>query len=181
MRFFALLLAVLSAAPLFSQSAVADSLVFPGSWAGVWKGQLEIYNERGLAQSVPMQLRILPTDTAGQYTWHLIYGPDEKAGLRPYLLRAVDAAKGRYIIDEQNSIAMECYLLGGKFYSCFEVMGTLLFSITEKQGDRLVSEIVSGRMQPVSTTGGKTVEGEEVPPVKTYPLMARQTAVLKRG
>ena len=105
---------------------------FPNSWAGKWKGDLNIYNATGLAQSVPMELHILPVDSTDYFTWTIIYGPDRQAGLRPYLLKPVDQEKGVYSIDEQNTIVMENFLLGNKLYGRFEVMGNLLLSTVEK-------------------------------------------------
>ncbi len=154
---------------------------FPASWVGEWKGMLDIFNTSGKVQSVPMELHILPRDTAaGVYTWTLIYGEDKAAGKRDYLLRTVDASKGLYKIDEQNTIAMESYLLGDKFYSCFEVGGTLLFSSNELRDGVMISEIVSGKMEPVSITGGKEHEGEEIPPVRTFPMGTMQRGVLRK-
>lgn len=153
---------------------------FPESWSGVWKGALDIFHAGGKVQRVPMELHILPTDTGGVYTWTLIYGEDKVAGKRDYLLRTVDASKGFYLIDEQNTIAMEAYLLGGKFFSCFEVGGTLLFSSNELRDGVMISEITSGKMEPVSITGGKEHSGEEIPPVRTFPVRTMQRGVLKR-
>ena len=89
---------------LLSVSSQKDS--FPISWFGRWKGNLEIYNAKGLKQTVPMMLIMDKTDTAGIYKWHIQYGEDTAKGLRPYLLRTIDVTKGLYVCDELNSIRM---------------------------------------------------------------------------
>ena len=44
-----------------SKMAQKDS--FPYSWFGNWVGNLEIYNSKGLSQTVPMEMVIGATDT----------------------------------------------------------------------------------------------------------------------
>jgi len=165
---------------LFAQNPL-DSLSFPVSWEGIWKGELEIFNARGLTQSLPMELHILPIDSADRFTWTIFYGTDTIAGKRAYELVSIDAEKGLYAIDEKNSIQMEGYLLGGKFFQRFEVMGNLLLTSTEKiSKTELIWEIISGKLEAVNSTGKKEVEGEEIPEVKTYPIHILQRAKLTR-
>lgn len=157
-------------------SAYANT--FPQSWQGQWQGDLQIFTPQGLAQTVAMELHILPIENTRNYTWTIIYGEDKEAGKRPYELQPVDPKKGIYLIDEKNSIKMEAYYLSGKLYSRFEVMGNLLLTAVEKQGAHLIFEIISGKLEPVSTTGASTVEGEEIPEVNAYPVGVRQRSVL---
>ena len=153
---------------------------FPYSWFGTWAGNLEIYSSKGLTQTIPMQLVKAPTDESGVFQWNIIYGTDLEKGLRPYLLRTVDASIGLYQHDEINSIKMEAYYLGGKLFSNFSVEGNLLTSIEEKDGDKIKFEIIFGKEKPVSETGGKVVNGDTISTVKTLPVLINQRAVLTR-
>lgn len=154
---------------------------FPEDWAGVWSGQLRILSTQGVQQTVPMTLEILPQDTSDRWTYHLVYGEDRAAGLRAYELVPVDPARGLWAIDERNSIRMEAYLFENQLVQRFEVMGNLLETILERHGpNELRWEILSGALEPASTTGGQTVDGEEIPPVNAYPIRVRQTATLRR-
>lgn len=158
-----------------------DSLSFPVSWEGKYAGDLEIFNAKGKAQTLPMELHILPIDTSENHTFYIIYGEDKEKGLRPYELVTVDAAKGYYKVDEKNSIAMEGYLLGNGFYQSFEVMGTTLMTIVEKVSENELSwTIIAGKNEAVSTTGGEIVDGEEISPVFAFPVVSAQKAVLRR-
>ena len=152
---------------------------FPVDWVGDWSGTLDIYTPDGKAQSLPMQLRIHPLDS-GRYTYHIIYGADEAAGLRPYVLEPIDPDRGAWRIDERNSIAMEAYVRGTALYSRFEVGGTMLISIVAHEGETLRYEIVAGSSEPASVTGDETVGGEEIPAVKTFPIPTVQIAHLRR-
>ena len=153
---------------------------FPASWQGEWAGTLEIFTAAGKVQELPMELHILPADAPGKYSYAIVYGEDKTTGLRPYELVTLDDEKGFYLIDEKNSIRMEAYLLGGKLYQWFEVQGTLIFSTTELAGDELIWELVSGQANPASVPGGGDFEGEEIPPVKTFPVNVLQKAKLRK-
>ena len=170
-------LALMFATSVFGQN---DTLGFPFSWQGEWAGTLDIFNARGKVQSLPMELHILPTDSSANLTWTLLYGEDKVAGRRAYELVIVDTAQHRYLIDEKNSIKMEGYYLAGKFYQWFEVQGSLLLTTTQLVGEELHWEIVVGKLEPASVTGGEVVDGEEIPPVQAFPVTGVQRAVLLR-
>jgi hypothetical protein len=163
----------------FPKSKVTEDS-FPFSWFGTWEGKLDIYNAKGLSQSIPMSLEMGPTDTTGFYKWHIIYGSDREKGLRPYYLKTIDAAKGIYQNDEMNSIKMESYLLGGKLFCTFSVEGNLLTSMQEKVGDTMHWEIIFGKEKEVSITGNQVVKGDTISTVKTMPVIISQRAVLKK-
>ncbi len=158
-----------------------DTLSFPYSWQGKWQGDLEIYTAKGLSQTVPMELHILPTDSTNRFTWSIIYGEDKVAGKRPYELVILDVEKGIYAIDEKNSIQLEGYFIKDKFFSRFEVMGNLLLTTEQLVGEELIFEIIVGKMTPVSVTGNEVVNGDTIPPVQAFPLKVMQRAILRRS
>ena len=167
--------------PLYSFCQENKS-TFPESWEGKWAGMLEVFKNTGKVQELPMQLHILPIDTASasSWTWTIIYGSGDDAVERLYELMVVDEKKGQYLIDEKNTIKLEGYLLGGQFYQWFEVEGSRLLTKTELMDDTLIWEIVVSGNEPVSTTGDALFKGEEVPPVKAFGVTTLQRAVLKR-
>jgi len=171
---------ILTSLLLFAVIFVFGQKGFPHAWQGEWSGTLEIINSMGKAQELPMELHILPVPDSGNFTWTLIYGEDREAGKRPYELVTLNAEKGLYAIDEKNSIQMEAYLLGGKFYQWFEVQGSLITTATWLEGEELIWELLSGSIEPVSITGAQEVDGEEIPPVKTFPVKIVQRARLKK-
>ncbi len=171
---------ILATILFFSVNLIFGQNNFPAAWQGEWTGTLEIVTAAGKVQELQMELHILPIDSSENFTWTIIYGEDREAGTRPYELVTLDAAKGLYAIDEKNSIQMEAYLLGGKFYQWFEVSGSLIVTSTWLEGEELVWELVSGSIEPVSTTGGQEMEGVEIPPVKTFPVRVAQVARLVR-
>lgn len=153
---------------------------FPASWSGDWAGELQIFSSKGMTQSLPMQLNIQPVDNSDDYTFTIIYGLDIEKGTRSYILKTIDASKGLYAIDEQNSIVIEAYLLGEKLVQRFEVMGNLLETFIEKRDDTLIWEIFSGKHEPASITGDTVQDGEDIPRVKTYPMGVYQKCILEK-
>lgn len=161
-------------------TATTDSLSFPESWMGVWEGQLSIYSVKGLAQQLPMELHILATDSTDRFIWRLVYGEDKEAGARNYELVVKDRAKGLYVVDELNSIQLECYLINGKLFSWYLVEDILIMITNEVRGEEMVFEVIAGSHTPVSITGEGEIEGEEISPVSTYPVRSSQKAILTR-
>jgi hypothetical protein len=175
---YCLLFCLLSRLAFTAAAQAPDSAVaFPEGWRGVWSGQLNIYNGAGALRSVDMELHILPlAGTPERHAWKIVYG---EADARDYRLLTVDAAKGHYRIDEQNSIVLDAFLLNGKLYCLFDVVGTLLLSTVEKKGDILEYEIISGPIAPLHASGGLSVEGQEIPPVRSYETRTRHVARLR--
>ena len=155
-----------------------DSIPFPERWVGHWKGELKIYDYSGVKHSLPMALYIQPIDTSDNFTWSITYGEDRVAGLRAYELVVQDRERGQFLIDEHNGIAIEAYYIDNALYNTFSVSGNMITVVVAEQGDQLRYEIFFGKDEPVSSTGGKKYEGEEIPVVKTFPIMGTQKAML---
>lgn len=162
---------------LFGQS---DDKSFPASWEGEWSGELVISTGAGEAQRIPMILRILPVE-GDRHTFSIVYGEDTPENTRPYFIQEVDASKGHYEVDEANGIILDDFLINGKLYSRFEVMGSLLLTTIEMRDDQLIYEIISGAMEPLRTTGDTIIAGEEIPPVNGYGITVQQRAVLTKS
>jgi hypothetical protein len=150
--------------------------LFPQNWYGKWKGTLVIYNNKGKAQKIAMELHVEPTDSVNRCKMALIYGEGEDTNVRPYVLVTIDMENGHYQTDEKNTIYLDDYYFDGVLYSRFEVMGNLLLSRIEKRGDELYFEIVSGELEPIATTGND--EANEIPPVNSYKITVSQRAEL---
>ena len=153
---------------------------FPQSWVGTWAGTLKIYNQEGIKQSLPMQLQIQPIKGTPNYDWWIIYGEDKEAGKRAYELQPKDPEKGIWVVDEKNTIALECYFHQNKLYSRYLVANNFILVTNEVHGDEMIFEVIAGSGDPVSITGGQMVEEEEIPEVKTFPVGTMQRATLRR-
>lgn len=150
---------------------------FPRDFIGHWEGELVWYaTGKKEPQKVKMQLTIQPADTAGHYTWQMVYGTN-KEDVRPYLLKPVDTAQGHWVIDERDGIQLDQYWTGYRFSSAFTVQTTTIVSSYWREGDQLLVEFHSLGAQSISKTGQGT---KEIPFVESYAVKGFQKAVLKR-
>lgn len=158
---------------LLQAQSISD---FPKAWLGHWEGELNWYAGTNAPKKVKMQLRIFPADTAGHYTWQLIYG-DKAEDNRPYILKPIDASKGHWVIDERNSIVLDQFLIGQVFSGAFTVMGNTIVNNYQLEKDRLMVEFYSLPAKPIRQSGEGT---QESPTVDSYSVRSYQKAILKR-
>ncbi len=123
-----------------------------------------------------MQLKIQPADTLGHYTWQLIYG-EQSEDNRPYILKPVDAAKGHWVIDERNGIALDQFWAGPVFSGAFSIQGSTIVNNYKLEKDRLIVEFYSLLTKAVRQSGNGTPES---PQVDSYAVRSYQKAILKR-
>jgi hypothetical protein len=176
-QFIVLIMVVFGAVKASAQGA---GNTFPESWQGDWTGTLEIFNGKGLVQTVEMSVEIHKIDSSkeGRYTFGLVYGSRDK-DWRPYELVPVNPEKGLWKVDEKSSIAMESYLYGPKLLCWFTVQGSRILCTYERIDEQtMLFEVVSGSETPVSTTGNTKQGEEEIPEVKTFPFNVFQRAKL---
>ena len=158
----------------FSSRAQKD---VPKQFAGHWRGEVEWHRQgRDTAQKFKMQLIIEPTDTANQYSWKIVYG-EKGEDTRPYTLKAVDTARGHWLVDENNGILLDQYWIGNKFYSVFSLGATTIVNSYWREGEHLLVEFASYPTKPVRTSGAGT---EELPTVESYSVRSYQKAILSR-
>jgi hypothetical protein len=158
-------------------SQAQASLDFPQNWLGHWKGELSWYSGNSNSpKKVKMQLKIQPADTLGHYTWQLIYG-EQSEDNRPCILKPVDAAKGHWVIDERNGIALDQFWTGPVFSGAFSIQGSTIINNYRVEKDRLIVESYSLLTKAVRQSGNGTSES---PQVDSYAVRSYQKAILKR-
>jgi hypothetical protein len=156
-------------------SPVEQTISFPQSFVGKWKGKLTWVVPGKPSQTFTMRLYILPADS-GRYTWQIIYGDDEKDN-RPYILQAVDTAKGHWVVDEKNSIILDSYWIGNRFTGAFSVQNSTIVDQYWLEADGLHVEFITYATKPIATTGGTSAD---IPPVDSYQIKSVQRGVLKK-
>ena len=151
---------------------------FPHSFIGHWKGNLEWYPAGAKEPSkVAMHLLIYPyRDSAGVYTWNMIYGDDAKDN-RPYLLKPIDTENGHWVIDEMNSIKVDQYWTGAKLCSAYTTQTVTIANNYWIENGDLVAEFISYNTKPIAKTGKGT---QDIPYVYSYEIRSYQKAVLKK-
>lgn len=155
-----------------------NNINFPDDWTGRWQGDLMIYSGLGLQDQLKMELIIEPIEASKKYTFTIVYDTGLDLSKREYELIVVDKDQGLFIVDEKNTIMIESYFMGGKWFQRFEVAGSMLICTIEQQGKNLVWEISSGKSEKISTSGDSSIEG--IYEVNTYPFGVYQRAVLSK-
>lgn len=172
MKAFIFFASLLTASQLCSQQPV-----FPQGWEGDWKGELYWYTTGHSApQKVIMELRVHPSGTDGTWDWQIRYGT-AAGDSRPYKLIRKDSSGVHWIIDEQNGIILDQYLLAGKLCGAFTVQSSTIINSYTLEQDQLQVEFYTVSAGPVATTGEGT---KDTPQVMSYRIKGYQKALLKR-
>lgn len=152
---------------------------FPSDWIGDWAGPAHLIWPDGRRREFAMELHIAPTADPKRYTWTVVYAEGEQRQERLYELVVVDAAEGRYEIDEKNGIRLATTLIAGTLRAAFTVQGVQVVTCERLErtpsGERLLSEMLSFDARDPAATGGG-----EVPPVTVIRPSTLQEAVLVR-
>jgi hypothetical protein len=123
-----------------------------------------------------MELVIGPTADPARYTWTVIYIEGDQRQERPYELVIIDAAAGKFVIDEKNSIMLDSRFIDGALYSQFVVGTSVITASYRRDGERLVVELLTTDVKGAAVTGAK-----DVPEVQTHPVKGLQRAVLEHA
>jgi hypothetical protein len=157
-------------------SSRAQVKPFPAGFIGNWKGALEWITPGKPAQLIPTQLKIQPADTAGQYTWTIIYGEEGK-DYRPYLLKPVDTAAGHWVVDEIDGIVLDSYVHGNAIHGAFTLGESTLVDNYKVENGKLTVEFITFKLGDKKTTGKGT---KDTPFVDSYRVTAYQSGVLNK-
>lgn len=170
------LIFILSLLLTLSSHSQNDSLQFPQDFYGIYKGDLKITNSKGV-QTIDMEFHLNKTDSIGKYQYTLVYIMNDNRQERLYNLIEKDAAKGDYIVDENNGIFLDAKVVDNTLYSLFEVQGNLLTTTERFYEDHMIFEITFADMAKKQTSG---TEGENATEVLSYPVSVVQKAYLKK-
>lgn len=171
-RTIAALFAACAVAPPSAGTAAIDPSGLPG-FGGCFRGALRIIDRAGAERTVAMGLDVLPAaDAPGEFTWRLRYGDGEAAQVRDYRLQVVDAAAGRYAVDERNGIVLAARRIDDELVSLFAA-GDQLLAVRY----RAVPAGIAFALEACAPAGGApTGQG-----VRTFAEFGCQRAILVRS
>jgi len=144
--------------------------VFPEDFLGVYKGDLNIHNPRGV-ETIPMEFHLLATDSIGKFDYKLVYNGQA----RNYTLLERNKESGFYEVDENNGIILPSKYLNNHLYSFFEVQGNMLTTRLEFEHNKIHFEILFAAKKHKTTTGGIS---DNIPEVFGFPITVVQKAIL---
>lgn len=148
---------------------------FPKSHLGVWQGTLQI-TPTGTPRTQEVPMRIVLDSIRGitnRFTFTIQYGQQSP---RLYELVTVDAATGKYQIDEKDGIVLDASKIGDQLATQFSVENNLITTIYTflTNPDRIGFTLYFSDVRP-----GKTGR-QGTTPVLTYAIKSRQLATLTR-
>lgn len=161
---------------LYNTSFSQTQKIFPQSFIGKWKGKLQWMVAGKPTQTFTMQLNILPTDTANQYTWQIIYGDNGKDN-RPYILKPIDTAKGHWIVDEKDGIILDSYIHGNCLHGAFTVQSNTILDNYCVTGNKMSVEFFTIKLGDKKQSGKGTAD---IPFVDSYRVGSYQSGVLTK-
>ncbi|MEO0897182.1 MAG: hypothetical protein AAFY71_12330 [Bacteroidota bacterium] len=152
---------------------------FPQDWAGVWTGQMQIWQMNQVVTEFAMKLEISPTDSSWNYI--ITYKADsDTPDVRTYSLISINDTIGHYGIDEHNSIVLDSYLIGNCLFTHFSGMQTDLQTRVCMHGDHMEYEISYGPTKEVRQSGGTVIEQDTILSINSYAVTSLMKASLKR-
>lgn len=162
-----------------SSIATIDNDPLPEAFLGTWQGELKIYQNGVVANSIPMEMTIERIDSLTML-WKTTYTGEGTTTVKDYLLRTWDAQRGQYEIDEKNGINLQASVSGSTLSSIYAVMGRLItVSHSLRNGDLHFQIDVTMEKSSIMT-GDTILGGDTIPPVTIYPVLTSQHAILKR-
>lgn len=141
---------------------------FPEKCLGIWKGQMLIYKDGVIKDSVKVVLDVTKSEEKHTFGWKTSYLSEKAPLVKDYHMRLSETGKNIYILDEGDGVELQDYLFGNKLYSVFETNDILLTSSYELIDDKLIFEVTSGRKT-------ETSEG-----VRNYSVNYLQRVIFKR-
>lgn len=150
---------------------------FPNSWIGNYEGKLHIYTVDSIAMKIDMKISIQPTAEESVYQWKMTYIFKGNEDVRDYKLKVVDAKKGHFVIDENNSILIDSYFRNGILTSLFKVEDSFILSEYAKVDENLEFNLIAAT-DLAKSSGNQKINEETIPEVLSYPVNGRQKAIL---
>ena len=149
---------------------------FPDDWFGQWKGTLAWTTAKSDTPTIfTMQLIIKPTNKKNVITWQIQYGDSLKDN-RPYTCKLLDSAKKHWLIDENNGILIDQFIIGNNAFSCFNVQGTTISNNYKLQPNGgMQVEFISSNTKAIRTSGNNT---DDSPTVEAFKIGSFQVGIL---
>ncbi len=154
---------------------------FPAPWKGRWTGDSRVITAVGKEIKLKMELLIGELKD-GRAQWTILYDGETGKKALDYELVVRDPTKGRYAIDQKQSIEIEMTLLDGELYGLFNVQDVQTLSTYRLVGAGTADEHIDIEMVTCRTTDGKMTGGkDDAPVVQTYPPVSVQKATLRKA
>lgn len=148
---------------IFFLSSFAFGQRIPNDWLGSYEGAMEIYNRKGLQQTIGVKFDLQILDRENYWSYNMSYidlKNNSVVSTKAYKIVYKEEAK-TFWMDEGDSLLIEMSFMGDCFFDHFELSGMFFNSLLCKENDDLIFSITGGQKKPTYTSP-KIEEAESV-------------------
>jgi hypothetical protein len=135
-------------------SSFAYGQGIPNEWLGSYGGTMEIYNQKGLQQTIGVIFDLKIMDRHNYWTYNMSYVDlknNDVVSTKSYKILYNEDSKTLWM-DEGDSLLIEMSFLGNCLYDHFELSGMFFNSSLCQQEKNLLFEITGGQSAPTYTS-----------------------------
>ena len=135
-------------------SSFAYGQGIPNEWLGSYGGTMEIYNQKGLQQTIGVIFDLKIMDRHNYWTYNMSYVDlknNDVVSTKSYKILYNEDSKTLWM-DEGDSLLIEMSFLGNCLYDHFELSGMFFNSSLCQQEKNLLFEITGGPSAPTYTS-----------------------------
>lgn len=135
-------------------SSFAYGQGIPNEWLGSYGGTMEIYNQKGLQQTIGVIFDLKIMDRHNYWTYNMSYVDlknNDVVSTKSYKILYNEDSKTLWM-DEGDSLLIEMSFLGNCLYDHFELSGMFFNSSLCQQEKNLLFEITGGQSTPTYTS-----------------------------
>ena len=126
-----------------------------------------------------VELELASMNSDSLYPWTLRYITEERTDERNYFLKKGNQQENHWIVDEDNGIYLDGYVLDDTFFILFEVGNNRIQTSYKLSDDHLIFENLASRVEKIDSSGGLIIDSIPIPQVNSFLVTNLQTATLK--
>ena len=144
-----------------------------GAWQGNWRGTCSLKAAGGNDMQSPFEMEFgLQPGSNGNWDWTTVYHLPQGKQTRAYTLK--QEAHGHYVVDENNGILLDQFLIEDGFSSLFTVNGRVLHVDYQHRGNHIEVKMDMYSLQNPRRSGSSQN------PVSSFSMRSRQACKLYR-
>jgi len=135
-------------------SSFAYGQGIPNEWLGSYGGTMEIYNQKGLQQTIGVNFDLNIMDRHNYWAYNMSYVDlknNDVVSTKSYKILYNEDSKTLWM-DEGDGLLIEMSFLGNCLYDHFELSGMFFNSSLCQQEKNLLFEITGGQSKPTYTS-----------------------------
>lgn len=148
---------------IFFLSSFAFGQRIPNDWLGSYEGTMEIYNRKGLQQTIGVKFDLQILDRENYWSYNMSYVDlknNDIVSTKAYKIIYKEETQ-TFWMDEGDSLLIEMSFMGDCFFDHFELSGMFFNSLLCKENGDLIFTLTGGQKKPTYTSP-KIEEAESV-------------------